>query len=64
MVLYGFAFTDENGKVYEGWDTTQYDEVIPQQEIYNRLGIGMYQSMCNKLFRRELFNGLRLPEGK
>jgi len=55
VVLYGFAFTDENGKVYEGWDTTQYDEVIPQQEIYNRLVIGMYQSMCNKLFRRELF---------
>ena len=24
----------------------------------------MYQSMCNKLFRRELFDGLRLPEGK
>ena len=64
VVLYGFAFTDENGKVYEGWDTTQYDEVIPQQEIYNRLVIGMYQSMCNKLFRRELFDGLRLPEGK
>ena len=61
VVLYGFAFTDENGKVYEGWDTTQYDEVIPQQEIYNRLVIGMYQSMCNKLFRRELFDGLRLP---
>ena len=64
VVLYGFAFTDENGKVYDGWDTTQYDEVIPQQEIYNRLVIGMYQSMCNKLFRRELFDGLRLPEGK
>ena len=45
VVLYGFAFTDENGKVYEGWDTTQYDEVIPQQEIYNRLVIGMYQSI-------------------
>ena len=64
VVMYAFQFSDENGEVYPGWDTIVYDEVISRQELYNRLVIGMYQSMCNKLYRRRLFDGLRFPEGK
>ena len=64
MVLCGCQDTDADGTPVPRKEGLVFEEELSHQEVMSRCILSAYQVVWNKLYRRELFNGLRYPEGK
>lgn len=64
IALCGGQCVDEEGGVIGPGEPRITDEVMGREEALRRLVTPEYQVPWNKLYRRELFDGLRYPEGK
>ena len=59
----GTLYPSKQGDGYAS-DEMIHDEVLTGWEAINRLPLSAFQVSWNKLYRRQLFDGLRFPEGK
>ena len=55
---------NETGALLKETDNQLFDEVLEKTEVINRVPLSIYQVPWSKLFRAELFRGMRFPENK